>query len=100
MVDHRGIRSFRRIERRVQMEIFRKIKMRRESDGDAKGIVLCAPCVLFRLMLVAFLLWLSCASASEESEPAKLKVSGYGLLDNLELKKLIKTFDEKNKQRE
>lgn len=39
-------------------------------------------------------------ASAEEPEPAKLKISGYGLLDNLELKSLLKAFDDENKKRE
>lgn len=42
----------------------------------------------------------ACCAAQAEIKPAKLEVSGYGVLGNLELKNLLKTFDEKNKQRE
>lgn len=51
-----------------------------------------------RLALALCFLLLNCASAEEES--AKLKVSGYGFLGNIELKNLVKTFDEKGKRRE
>ena len=66
----------------------------------ATGILFSAPRVILRSIIVAFLLSLLCASAADEIEPAKLKVSGYGFFGNLELKSLIKTFDEKEKQRE
>lgn len=49
---------------------------------------------------IIFFLLLNSAFAAEEIEPAKLKVSGYGFFGNLELKALLKTFDEKSKSRE
>lgn len=47
---------------------------------------------------IVIFLCFNCASAAEE--PAKLKVSGYGFFGNLELKKLLRTFDEKGEKRE
>ncbi|MEO5803704.1 MAG: BamA/TamA family outer membrane protein [Verrucomicrobiota bacterium] len=43
---------------------------------------------------------LLCHAAAKEEKLAKLKVSGYGPFGNLELKNLVKTFDDKGKRRE
>jgi len=42
----------------------------------------------------------SLLAETNDTKQAVLKISGYGLLGNLELKSLIKTFDEKGKHRE
>lgn len=59
-------------------------------------------CIFVRGCSLAFLVFFvtSSSSAAEKKDPAKVKISGYGFFGNIELKNLVKTFDEKEKQRE
>ncbi len=67
---------------------------RRVPFGTAKFF----NCFLRALMVL--LLVVGNAWSAEEPKAAKLKISGYGLLDNLELKILLKAFDDESKKRE
>jgi outer membrane protein assembly complex protein YaeT len=82
------------------MEIFREMKSPQENTKRLGGTLLSSPRVVLRFVILAFLLSISCVSVADDIKPAKLKVSGYGFFGNLELKNLIKTFDEKEKERE
>jgi outer membrane protein assembly complex protein YaeT len=81
------------------MEVFREMKFPQKNVGGAKNIFLRAPGVSLRVMILLCFFCLACASdAKDEPEPAKLKVSGDGLFGNLELKALLKTFEEKKRR--
>ena len=52
----------------------------------------------FVLSVMVFFLAQSVEAETNEAKPATLKISGYGPLGNLELKNLIRTFNEKGKR--
>jgi hypothetical protein len=49
------------------------------------------------LFALAIFLLLPIHISGEDAEPASLKISGYGLLGNFELKSLVKTLNDKKK---
>ena len=73
------------------MEIFFKVK---RSAWNWRS------CVTKSFLALAILVPLLCQASAKEEKPAEFKVSGYGFFGNLELKNLIKTFDERAKGRE
>lgn len=91
------------------MEVFRKIKSvktnheftRMNTNQNACSRSSCSFVVIRGCHLAfAFCFLLLNSALAAEKDPARLKISGYGILGNLELKHLIKTFDEKGKRRE
>lgn len=55
---------------------------------------------VFIVLALAVLFSGSLRAETNEAKRAALKISGYGVLGNLELKNLVRTFDEKGKRRE